>query len=134
MNADDVRRMLEPYPEESRHDMLIKLFIDQHSWLTNERTKKAAPERKEFEELREELEYARSGRERWQEHTEHWKKVCLRLGNEIEELKQGTRIPHLEAEVEQWKHLWRNSTRRLGNAIEHLGFEHTGAEPTMDQE
>lgn len=102
--------------------------------LDREQNRKTPPERTELEELRKELEYARSGREAWMRHTETWKRVAQRFADENDELKKGTRIPRLEAELEQWKYLWRNCTKRLGNCIEHLGFDHTGTEPNMEAE
>jgi len=38
----------------------------------------------------------------------------------------------LKRERDHWRASWRNCTRRLGNAIEHLGLDHTGREPNAD--
>lgn len=121
MNREILERMLSNYPEKDRYNILIALHLDQHAHLINARAAKITPERKEFDALRKELQDARESQDFWRRHTETWKDVARKLGDEITELKNGTRIPRLEAELEHWKEQWRHATRRIGHLIEHQG-------------
>ena len=91
--------------------------------------------RKEPETLRElekELTEARETIEYFKQDSAGWKRVAGDLADRITLLGSDSAVVVLKRERDHWRASWRNCTRRLQNAIEHLGLEHTGTEPNAD--
>jgi hypothetical protein len=92
--------------------------------LEKERKRKTPPEREEFDSLQRELAQAWDTIRFERENTAVWKSVAARLGDDITQLKDGTRVPRLEQERDNYKRLWLNNVARLADAIEHIGLDY----------
>lgn len=65
---------------------------------------------------------------------ETWKKIGTQAFARVDALEREGAAAVLKRERDHWRAQWRNATRRLGNAIEHLGMDHLGEEPDRDGE
>lgn len=63
---------------------------------------------------------------------ETWRKIGIQAFERIDALEREGAAAILKRERDHWRAQWRNATRRLGNAIEHLGMSHLGEEPDRD--
>ena len=68
-----------------------------------------------------------------QREIEIWKKISGEAWARLDEYEKDGAAAVLKRERDQWRANWRNCTRRLGNCIEHLGLEYSGAEPNKDE-
>lgn len=61
-----------------------------------------------------------------------WKAISGKAYARIDELESEGPAAVLKRERDHWRASWHNCTRRLGNAIEHLGLDYLGEEPNAD--
>lgn len=83
-------------------------------------------------ELEKEMKRAQEMAEHFRQSEQVWKQVSQKGWARVDELEKDGAAAVLKRERDHWKHAWRNCTRRLGNAIEHLGLDHSGVEPNAD--
>jgi hypothetical protein len=92
--------------------------------LEKEHKHKTPPEREELDTLQRELAQTKDVLRFERENAAVWKSVATRLGDDVTQLKNGTRIPRLERERDNYKRLWLNNAARLADAIEHVGLDY----------
>ncbi len=98
--------------------------------LAAERKRKAPETLKEMEDA---VRTAQENVAHFRADVETWKKVGRQAWDRVVELEADGAAAVLKRERDQWRNQWRSCTRRLGNAIEHLGMDHLGTEPNADQ-